>query len=104
MPEFATIVRDKAEKSRYEVFVDGQPAGFAAYRVAPGRVVFVHTEIDPSFAGRGVGSALVSGALEDVRRQDKLVTARCPFVAAYVRAHAEYGDLVEDRPGGQVGP
>lgn len=103
MAEFATLVRDNAAKSCYEVFVDGQPAGFAVYRVAPGRVVFVHTEIDPSFAGRGLGSVLVSGALEDIRRQDKLVTARCPFVAAYIRAHPEYGDLVEDPPRGQVG-
>jgi len=56
----------------------------------------VHTEIDTSFSGHGVGSALARGALDDVRRQGKLVTARCPFIAAYIRGHREYADLVDD--------
>jgi predicted GNAT family acetyltransferase len=54
----------------------------------------VHTEIEPAFEGEGFGSALVSGALDDVRARGKRVRPLCPFVAAYVKRHPEYADLV----------
>ncbi len=49
---------------RWEARVDGTLAGFLRYRSVGGRTVLVHTEVDPAFEGRGVGSALARGALE----------------------------------------
>ena len=36
------------ERHRYEMFLDGELAGFAEYRIPrPGRIVFIHTVVLP---------------------------------------------------------
>jgi len=72
---------------------DGVVAGFAEYVREPGRVIFTHTEVDPAFEGRGVGSALVVGALDQVRASGERVVPLCPFVKAYIARHPAYEDL-----------
>ncbi len=85
-------VTDNAERSRYEAHVDGELAGFSAYRLLGADIVFTDTEVH--LEGHGVGSALVRGALDDVRRKGTLkVVAQCPFVKAYIEKHPEYADL-----------
>jgi predicted GNAT family acetyltransferase len=87
-------VVDDPDRSRYQASIDGTPAGFAAYRLQGDHVVFTHTEVDPAFEGKGVGSALARAALDDVRSRGLGVVAMCPFVSAYIRRHPEYGDLL----------
>jgi predicted GNAT family acetyltransferase len=48
--------------------------------------------------GSGVGSALVAGALDDIRSRGLRVVPLCPFVAAFIRRHSEYADLVARDP------
>jgi hypothetical protein len=89
-------VRDAVEAERYEVTVDGTLAGFAEYRDADGTRVFTHTEVFDEFEGKGLGSALVRGALDDQRAAGRRIVPLCPFVARYIREHEdEYGDLVD---------
>ena len=64
------------------------------YELAPGVITFLHTEVDPAFEGQGIGSALASSVLDDVRARGLRVVARCPFIAAYIRRHREYADLL----------
>lgn len=75
------------------------PAGFAEYRLTPGRITFIHTVVDPAFEGRGVGSALVRGALADARGRGLSVIPICPFFKAYLRRHPEVADIVLQGPG-----
>lgn len=96
----AHIVDNPAER-RYEAWLGERLAGFAEYRMAGSRVIFFHTEIDPAFEGRGVGSRLAAGALDDVRARGLTMTPKCPFIAAYVKRHPAYADLVAERPGGR---
>jgi len=91
-------ITDNPGERRYEARVDGQLAGFAEYRIAGGRVIFFHTEVDPAFEGHGVGARLAAGALDDVRARGLRMTPRCPFIAAFVRRHPEYEDLVWSPP------
>ena len=87
-------VANHPSELRYEIDVDGAAAGFIDYRRADGVVELVHTEVAPEWQGRGVGSALVQGALDDVRTNGAKVSPICPFVAAYIRRHPEYQDLI----------
>jgi predicted GNAT family acetyltransferase len=92
------VVTDVPAEGRFEARTpDGELLGLAAYVVDAGRVVFTHTEVEPAAEGQGVGSALVRGALDDVRASGRRVVALCPFVKAYVARHAEYQDLLDHR-------
>lgn len=87
-------VRDVPESERYEALADGVLAGFAAYRLSPGEVVFVHTDVSDGFEGRSIGGALAREALDDVRRRGLRAVPMCPFIAGWIRHHPDYHDLV----------
>jgi predicted GNAT family acetyltransferase len=93
MTDPTITVNDNPASHRYEIFVDGDLAGFSAYRDEPGRRVFTHTKIDPDYEGQGLGSKLARAALDDARRQQLHVLARCPFIAEYIERHPDYADL-----------
>jgi predicted GNAT family acetyltransferase len=92
MPEQQTV-RDNADKRRYEIVVDGDIAGYAAYVDEDGRRIFTHTKVDPDYEGQGIGSALAAGALDDVRARGLRIVPRCPFITEYIGRHHEYADL-----------
>ena len=73
---------------------DGETlAGFAAYIRTPELVAFVHTEVDPAFEGRGVGSLLARDGVEAVQAEDLRVLAVCPFIAGWLARHPQYAHL-----------
>ena len=88
-----TVTRND-DRRRFEATVDGNLAGFAAYRLRDGVIEFTHTEVDDAFEGKGVGSTLVSEALDQVRAEGLDVIAACPFVRGYIERHQEYADLL----------
>ena len=77
---------------RYELDVDGHIAA-TYYRMADRVITFIHTEVPPELGGKGIGSRLIKGALEQVRSDGLKVIAECPFVKAYIEKHSEYSDL-----------
>jgi len=92
------VVDNPAER-RYEALVGDQAAGIVTYRLRPGQIVFLHTEVLPAFEGRGIGSRLAAGVLDDARARALSVVARCPFIAAYIRRHPDDASLVAPREG-----
>ena len=86
-------VRNNTALNRFELDVDGHQA-VAYYRLAPGVITFVHTELPQALSGQGVGSKLIRGALEMVRAQGLEVMSQCPFVSAYMGKHSEFNDLL----------
>ncbi len=105
MPDPGTVtVGRNAGQRRYEATVDGRLAGFVTYEEEPGRIVFVHTEVDSAFEGHGVGSQLAAGALDDARARGLTVVPRCPFIAEYIRQHPDYQTLLADRTRGDGRP
>ncbi|GIH94189.1 GNAT family N-acetyltransferase [Planobispora siamensis] len=87
-------VADNPGAGRFEITVDGTVAGFAEYTRAGSKISLTHTEIDPSFEGRGLGSILARGALDGARAQGLGVLPFCPFIRGYIERHPEYLDLV----------
>ncbi|WP_066943496.1 GNAT family N-acetyltransferase [Microtetraspora fusca] len=87
-------VVDDPEAGRFEITVEGKVVGFADYRRRGSRISFTHTEIDPAYGGRGLGSTLVRGALDASRTAGLSVLPYCPFVRDYIARHPGYLDLV----------
>jgi uncharacterized protein len=86
-------ITDNAALSRYELALRGEVA-FVQYKRDDGVITLVHTEVPRVFAGQGVGSRLVRGVLEDVRRRGEKVVPICSFVAKFIAHHAEFQDMV----------
>jgi uncharacterized protein len=87
-------VTDNPAELRYELYDDEELAGEIRYRRVPGGLAFVHTEVEPK--RHGLGNELVKAALDDLRERGLRVVPVCPFVAAYIRRHPEYEDLLTD--------
>jgi uncharacterized protein len=88
------LVQDNPARRRFEILVDGRPAGFAAYQVRSDAIVFTHTEVDDEYEGKGVGSKLAKGALDQLRERGDKVVAQCEFIAAWIDKHPDYKDLL----------
>ncbi|ROT33239.1 GNAT family N-acetyltransferase [Micromonospora sp. HM5-17] len=90
------LVQDNPAERRFEILLDDSLAGFVAYRVEAGTPVLVHTEVDPRYAGKGVGSALARGAFEQLRDRGDRVRVTCPFLLGYLERHPEYAPVLVD--------
>ena len=87
-------VNNNAAKHRFELEVEGHLA--AAYYERSGNVItFKHTEVPAELGGKGVGSRLVKGALDQVRAEGLQVVAQCPFVKAWIGKNPAYADLLK---------
>jgi len=98
----STVV-DRPDRSRFEIHVDGTPAGLAAYRLHDGTITFLHTEIDDAYEGQGLGGTLVREALDSARARGLAVLPECPFVRGWIQRHDDYADLVPADQRGRLG-
>ena len=79
---------------RFEVDLNGDIATLD-YRFYKNDIALMHTVVPGKFKGMGIGSLLVTAALEFVRMQHKKLMLYCPFASKYVKEHPEYYDLVD---------
>jgi uncharacterized protein len=87
-------IRNNEEESQFETTVDGHVA-LAAYDLEePNRIVFTHTEVPESLSGRGIAGAIVKYGLDYAREKNLTVVPQCSYVAAFVKRHSEYADLL----------
>jgi uncharacterized protein len=89
------VVTDVVDQHRFEVRLDGALAGFAVYHRRGGRIYLVHTEIDPAFEGKGLGSVLAKAVLDTERTLGEPVVPLCPFMRGYIDRHPDYADVVD---------
>jgi len=87
-------VRDVPDRSRFEIAVRGEIAGYAEYRLVGDNLAVLHTVIDDSYEGQGLGSRLVREVLQQVAHRGLGLLPYCPFVKAYLQRHRELVPLV----------
>ena len=80
---------------RYTITVEEKVAGFAKFFDHDGQRVFFHTEIGKEYGGQGLGSLLITGALDHVRANGLRIVPICPFVKSYLGRHHQFDDLVD---------
>ena len=88
---------DNPAAHRFELRRGGLVLAHSEYNLLKDSVMFTHTEVLPQHEREGLGSTLVKFSLDDVRRRGLHVIPVCPFVAAYIRQHREYLDLVTEQ-------
>lgn len=86
-------VRDNPARHRFELQTTAGLA-IANYRRDDLTITITHTEVPRAVEGRGVGSALVKGMLDEIRREGRKVVPLCSFVRAYINRHPDYHDLL----------
>lgn len=91
----AVEVTDVPDRSRFEARQDERLAGFVEYIGLGRSLLLTHTEVEDGFQGSGIGSSLVRQVLDRARADDRVVRPLCPFVAAWIRRHQDYADLVD---------
>jgi predicted GNAT family acetyltransferase len=92
----AVTTKDNPDEHQFEIFVDDALAGFTVYRARPGIRAFIHTEIDPTYEGQGLGGQLITAALDAAREAGDEVLPFCPFVNHFIKTHGDYLDLVPE--------
>lgn len=90
----STETRNNEERSRYEVLVGGEAAGYIDYRLNGETITAIHTRVGEEFQGMGLAGRLATELLEDARRTGRNVLPQCGYVASYIEKNEEYLDLV----------
>lgn len=86
-------VKNNADLSRFEAKVRGFIA-VIEYRLIDDKIIFLHTGVPEEISGLGIGGKMAKIALDFAREEGLKVIPHCPFVAAYIRRHPIYSDLV----------
>ncbi len=80
---------------RYNMTVDGEEAGFAAFQESETHIAFTHTEVDDAYQGRGLASQLAAYALADAVSRNLVIIPLCPYTERYLRRHEVEGAQIE---------
>lgn len=87
---------NNTEAQRFEAQL-GDGRAVAEYHLKNNIIIFTHTEVPKVMEGKGVAGKLIKTALDAARAENYEVVPLCPFVAAYIKRHHEYQDLVMPR-------
>lgn len=79
--------------TRLELKVEDHTA-FIDYKQSGNLLFLIHTEVPSELEGKGVGSSIVSKALQYARDNNFKVVPICPFVSTYLKRHKEWDDII----------
>lgn len=78
---------------QFEIHTSGETASLE-YRFYKEDIALMHTFVPDNLNGQGIASTLAKYALDWTKEHKKKALVYCPFVAAYVKRHPEYSDVV----------
>ncbi len=84
-----------AEHQKYTIAVEGKTVGLAEFADRGDQRVFYHTEVDPSFGGRGLATILIEEALTAARDEGKRIVPVCSMVGTVLKKHPEFDDITD---------
>ena len=84
---------DNSDKKQYE-FQLSEHTPHIEYIKAKEKIYLTHTEVPMALEGQGIGTELVRQVLEDIKKKELTLVPLCPFVAAYIKKHPQWRELV----------
>ncbi len=97
------VVRNAPDLSRFEILVDGTLAGFVDYDLDDASYALLHTEVFPTYGGRGVGTSLIVETLKQIRELGGTALPYCMFIPRVIREHPDLVDLVPEQSRARFG-
>jgi predicted GNAT family acetyltransferase len=89
-------VRDNQDRKRFEAQIEDHWA-FIDYILTRDIIYLTHTEVPAQLEGRGIGSGLIEKVLKQLQQRGLKIAPLCPFVAAYIKKHPHWKELVDGR-------
>ena len=87
-------IKNNTHRNRFELDTDGKVSVVEYQKVDDETLALVHTEVDPSVEGKGVGSHLVESVLQYAEQNQLKIVPVCPFVTTYLKRHPDWKRLV----------
>ena len=91
-------VKDNPARHRFEASVEGKTA-FIDYKLEPGVMKVLHTEVPEELEGRGIAGAMTRFALKHIADRNLKLVALCPYMRAYLKKHPEHQQLLKGDAG-----
>lgn len=95
MTDDSSRVIPAPEHHQFEIHVGHERAGLTRYTEDGGQRIFIHTEVDDGFSGRGLAGELVRAALDATRADGLRIVAVCPYVARFLQKNHDWDDIVD---------
>ncbi|GAB3259956.1 GNAT family N-acetyltransferase [Arthrobacter pigmenti] len=80
--------------SRFDLYDDGQRAGFLKYQMQQGRMCFLLTELAPRIRKRSEIGSILGAIFDDLHHRRMEVLPYCPVVRSFLATQPEYCRLV----------
>jgi predicted GNAT family acetyltransferase len=89
------IQENNEKKGVFKAIENNIEAGLMTYSWAgENKFIIDHTEVNPDFAGKGVGKQLVMKAVEFARENNLKIMPLCPFAKSVFNRVAEIRDVL----------
>lgn len=88
------IVNDK-QVQQYYLDVEGLRS-FIEYEQRGDAIYLTHTEVPEEQEGKGIASAMVEKALQDIEKQGLKLVPYCSYVRVFLKRHPEWNRLLKE--------
>jgi len=90
------IIQENTDKGgAFKAREEEKRAGVMTYVWAgPGKLIIDHTEVEPSFSGKGVGKSLVESAVEFAREKNVKILPLCTFAKSVFDKTPDFADVL----------
>ncbi|PZP44801.1 MAG: GNAT family N-acetyltransferase [Pseudopedobacter saltans] len=86
---------EKDGKGIFEAYEEDKKAGEMTYVKNKSDIIIIdHTEVDPSFGGKGIGKQLVESAVAYARAKHLKIMPLCPFASKVMTGKKQYEDVM----------
>lgn len=90
-------IHENEKRRRFEAEVGEYTAVMYRY-YSDDSLVITHTLVPDELSGQGLAGHMTRTVLDGARGRGLSVVPICPYVAAYIRRHPEYQDLLQKGP------